>query len=99
RLHYHPAQGWGGLPPVVASLTTGTDMYFDSSHDRNKPFKFVMGKQEVICSWEEGVAQMSVGQRAKMIISPDYAYGPTGHLGIISPNAILIFNVELMKLE
>uniref|UniRef100_A0A8C6F5H3 peptidylprolyl isomerase n=1 Tax=Monodon monoceros TaxID=40151 RepID=A0A8C6F5H3_MONMO len=39
---------------------------FDSSRDRNKPFKFVLGKQEVIRGWEEGVAQMSVGQRAKL---------------------------------
>ncbi|KAJ8777073.1 hypothetical protein J1605_014853 [Eschrichtius robustus] len=38
----------------------------DSSWDRNKPFKFVLGKQEVIRGWEEGVAQMSVGQRAKL---------------------------------
>ncbi|XP_075757024.1 peptidyl-prolyl cis-trans isomerase FKBP1A [Pelodiscus sinensis] len=72
---------------------------FDSSRDRNKPFKFVMGKQEVIRGWEEGVAQMSVGQRAKMIISPDYAYGSTGHPGIIPPNATLIFDVELIRLE
>lgn len=43
--------------------------------------------------------QMSVGQRAKMTISPDYAYGSTGHPGIIPPNATLIFDVELMKLE
>ena len=39
---------------------------FNSSQDRNKPFKFVQGKQEVIRGWEEGVAQMSVGQRAKL---------------------------------
>ena len=39
---------------------------FDSSRDRNKPWKFVLGKQEVIRGWEEGVAQMSVGQRAKL---------------------------------
>lgn len=72
---------------------------FDSSRDRNKPFKFVLGKQEVIRGWEEGVAQMSVGQRAKLTISPDYAYGATGHPGIIPPNATLVFDVELLKLE
>ena len=38
----------------------------DSSRDRNKPFRFVLGKQEVIRGWEEGVAQMSVGQKAKL---------------------------------
>ena len=72
---------------------------FDSSRDRNKPFKFVLGKQEVIRGWEEGVAQMSVGQRAKLTIFPDYAYGATGHPGIIPPNATLIFDVELLKLK
>uniref|UniRef100_A0A8C6HBU1 peptidylprolyl isomerase n=1 Tax=Mus spicilegus TaxID=10103 RepID=A0A8C6HBU1_MUSSI len=72
---------------------------FDSSRDRNKPFKFTLGKQEVIRGWEEGVAQMSVGQRAKLIISSDYAYGATGHPGIIPPHATLVFDVELLKLE
>ena len=44
-------------------------------------------------------SQMSVGQRAKLTISPDYAYGATGHPGIIPPNATLVFDVELLKLE
>uniref|UniRef100_A0A8C4L9J7 peptidylprolyl isomerase n=1 Tax=Equus asinus asinus TaxID=83772 RepID=A0A8C4L9J7_EQUAS len=43
--------------------------------------------------------RMSVGQRAKLTISPDYAYGATGHPGIIPPNATLVFDVELLKLE
>uniref|UniRef100_A0A4X2KRJ7 peptidylprolyl isomerase n=1 Tax=Vombatus ursinus TaxID=29139 RepID=A0A4X2KRJ7_VOMUR len=72
---------------------------FDSSCDRNKHFKFVMGKQEVIRGWEEGVAQMNVDQRAKMTISPDYAYGSTGHPGIIPSNATVIFDMELIKME
>jgi FK506-binding protein 1 len=42
---------------------------FASSRDRNNPFKFTLGKQEVIRGWKEGVAQMSVGHRAKLIIS------------------------------
>ncbi|XP_036292076.1 peptidyl-prolyl cis-trans isomerase FKBP1A [Pipistrellus kuhlii] len=72
---------------------------FDFSQDRNKPFKFMLGKQEVIRGWEEGVAQMSVGQRATLTISPDSAYGATRHPGIIPPNATLVFDVELLKLE
>lgn len=43
--------------------------------------------------------QMSVGQRAKLTCTPDYAYGPKGHPGIIPPNATLIFDVELLGLE
>ena len=72
---------------------------FDSSRDRNKPFMIVLGKKQVIRGWEEGIAQMSTGQRAKLTVSPDYAYGSRGHPGIIPPNATLIFDVELLKLE
>uniref|UniRef100_A0A3B5KNN7 peptidylprolyl isomerase n=1 Tax=Xiphophorus couchianus TaxID=32473 RepID=A0A3B5KNN7_9TELE len=47
--------------------------------------------------WERVI--MSVGQRAKLICSPDFAYGNKGHPGIIPPNATLIFDVELLSLE
>jgi FKBP-type peptidyl-prolyl cis-trans isomerase len=43
----------------VGTLTNGTK--FDSSKDRGKPFKFNIGKGEVIRGWDEGVARMSVG--------------------------------------
>uniref|UniRef100_A0A8I3PIZ3 peptidylprolyl isomerase n=1 Tax=Canis lupus familiaris TaxID=9615 RepID=A0A8I3PIZ3_CANLF len=64
-----------------------------------KPFKFRIGKQEVIKGFEEGAAQMSLGQRAKLTCTPDVAYGATGHPGVIPPNATLIFDVELLNLE
>ncbi|XP_037032119.1 peptidyl-prolyl cis-trans isomerase Fkbp12 [Bradysia coprophila] len=72
---------------------------FDSSRNRGKPFKFCIGKGEVIRGWDEGVAKMSVGERAKLVCSPDYAYGSRGHPGVIPPNAVLTFDVELLKLE
>jgi len=72
---------------------------FDSSRDRGTPFKFRIGKGEVIKGWDEGVAQLSLGQRAKLTCSPDYAYGSRGHPGIIPPNATLIFDVELIKID
>jgi FK506-binding protein 1 len=72
---------------------------FDSSRDRGVPFKFRIGKGEVIKGWDEGVAQLCVGQRAKLFCSPDYAYGSRGHPGVIPPNATLIFDVELLKVE
>uniref|UniRef100_A0A3B5KR29 peptidylprolyl isomerase n=1 Tax=Xiphophorus couchianus TaxID=32473 RepID=A0A3B5KR29_9TELE len=49
--------------------------------------------------WERVIVSMSVGQRAKLICSPDFAYGNKGHPGIIPPNATLIFDVELLSLE
>lgn len=49
----------------------------------------------VLCS----SPQMSVGQRAKLTCSSDFAYGSKGHPGIIPPNATLIFDVELLSLE
>lgn len=81
----------------TGTLENGTK--FDSSRDRNKPFKFTIGRGEVIRGWDEGVAQLSVGQRAKLICSPDYAYGSRGHPGVIPPNATLTFDVELLKIE
>lgn len=50
----------------------GDGKKFDSSRDRSKPFRFMLGKQEMIRGWEERVAQMSVGQKAKLTSSPDY---------------------------
>ncbi|XP_065569854.1 peptidyl-prolyl cis-trans isomerase Fkbp12-like [Artemia franciscana] len=72
---------------------------FDSSRTRGQPFKFTLGMGEVIRGWDEGVAQLSLGQRAKLICTPDYAYGSKGHPGVIPPNATLTFDVELLRLE
>ncbi len=78
----------------TGTLTDGTK--FDSSRDRGQPFQFVIGKGQVIKGWDEGVAQMSVGQRANLTCSPDYAYGDRGYPGIIPPASTLVFDVELI---
>ena len=92
-----PKRGQRVVVHYTGTLENGKK--FDSSRDRNQPFKFRLGAQEVIRGWDEGVAQLSVGQRAKLICSPDYAYGSRGHPGVIPPNATLIFDVELLKIE
>ncbi|XP_063440021.1 peptidyl-prolyl cis-trans isomerase FKBP1A-like isoform X2 [Mytilus trossulus] len=56
----------------VGTLTNGNK--FDSSRDRGSPFKFKLGKGDVIRGWDEGVAKMSVGEKATLTCSPDYAY-------------------------
>merc|ERR1712226_1565022 len=79
----------------TGTLTNGKK--FDSSRDRGKPFVFTLGAGEVIRAWDEGGQQMSIGQRAKLPASPDYAYGAEGAGGVIPPNATLIFDVELIS--
>ncbi|XP_029468545.1 peptidyl-prolyl cis-trans isomerase FKBP1A [Rhinatrema bivittatum] len=91
-----PKKGQTVVVHYVGLLEDGSK--FDSSRDRGKPFMFKFGQQQVIRGWEEGLAQMSVGQRAKLTCTPDFAYGAGGQPGIIPPNATLIFDVELLKL-
>jgi FK506-binding protein 1 len=81
----------------TGTLTNGKK--FDSSRDRNEPFVFNLGKGEVIKGWDEGVAQLTVGQRALITCPPNYAYGSQGIGGVIPPNATLIFDVELISFK
>ncbi|MFE5712509.1 FKBP-type peptidyl-prolyl cis-trans isomerase [Streptomyces sp. NPDC056501] len=71
---------------------------FDSSRDRNEPFDCQIGIGQLIQGWDEGVPQMSLGERAKLTITSDYGYGDRGVPGVIPPKATLIFDVELLKI-
>jgi FKBP-type peptidyl-prolyl cis-trans isomerase FkpA len=77
-------------------LTDGTK--FDSSVDRNEPFSFVLGAGQVIQGWDQGVATMQVGDKARLTIPSDLAYGDHGYPGAIPPKATLIFEVELLSI-
>lgn len=69
---------------------------FDSSVSRGTPFQFVIGIGQVIEGWDQGVIQMSLGEKALLKITSDYGYGAEGAPGAIPPNADLNFEVELL---
>ncbi|XP_029971646.1 peptidyl-prolyl cis-trans isomerase FKBP1A-like [Salarias fasciatus] len=89
-----PQRGQTVVVHYVGTLTNGQK--FDSSRDRDEPFKFKLGHGHVIRGWDEGVAQMTRGQVARLTCTPDYAYGDRGFPPIIPGNATLIFEVELL---
>ena len=72
---------------------------FDSSLDRGEPFSFILGSGKVIQGWEQGIQGMKVGEKRKLTIPPELAYGEQGVGDIISPNATLIFEVELLGIN
>lgn len=69
---------------------------FDSSYKRSEPIDFQLGVGNVIPGWDEGIALLKVGDKARFVIPSDLAYGSAGAGGVIPPDATLIFDVELM---
>ena len=77
------------------TLTNGK--VFDSSYDRGEPISFPLNG--VIKGWTEGLQLMSVGAKHRLTIPANLGYGAAGAGGVIPPNATLIFDVELLKIN
>jgi len=72
---------------------------FDSSVDRGQKFEFIVGIGQVIPGWDKGVISMKRGEKRRLYIPANMAYGARGAGGVIPPNADLIFDVELFDFE
>lgn len=81
-------------------LTNNTifDSNIDPKFGHTDPFIFSLGAGQVIQGWDRGIEGMKVGEKRKLEIAPEYAYGEYGIGEIIPPNSVLIFEVELLEI-
>ena len=79
----------------IGTLENGTR--FDSSLDRGQPFEFTLGVGEVIKGFDNGILGMKIGEKKRIVISPEDGYG-SATVGSIPPNSTLIFDVDLLGL-
>ncbi|VDD97354.1 unnamed protein product [Enterobius vermicularis] len=93
----HPVAGSTVLVHYTGTLQNGEK--FDSSRDRNEPFKFTLGRSQVIKGWDLGVATMKKGEICDLTCRADYAYGEAGSPPKIPGGATLNFEVELIRWE
>ncbi len=93
-----PSPGDSVFVQYTGKLLDGTQ--FDSSYERNQgPFGFPIGQGMVIPGWDEGIALLNEGSKATLYIPSPLAYGPQGAGGVIAPNSILVFDVELVDVK
>ncbi|KAM4879945.1 peptidyl-prolyl cis-trans isomerase FKBP2 isoform 1-T1 [Sylvia borin] len=81
----------------TGTLEDGTP--FDSSLSREQPFVFSLGTGQVIKGWDQGLLGMCEGEKRKLVIPPELGYGDRGAPPKIPGGAVLIFEVELLKIE
>ena len=95
------SEGSGERPNIADSVlvhytgTTIDGIVFDTTYEDGEPIEVPLFR--VIPGWSEGLRLMREGERARLYIPPDLAYGSYGAGGPIGPNAVLIFDVELLS--
>jgi len=65
--------------------------------ERGSPINFILGNGQVIKGWDEGIQQLNVGSKARLIIPSDLGYGDRGYPPVIPPKSELIFDVEVVN--
>jgi len=81
---------------LIGSLPDGTE--FTNTANEDGPIKAIIGRDQLLPGWEEGMALMKAGGKATMVLTPEQAFGEQGY-GIIPPNTQIILVVELLSVE
>ena len=92
-----PTQGQEVTVNYEGRLEDGS--VFDRSSDRGEPLKFYIGTGQVIKGWDIGIMSMKLGEKADIIIKPQYAYGKIGAPPKIPGDATLVFTVEVIQIH
>ncbi|HEX9922067.1 MAG TPA: FKBP-type peptidyl-prolyl cis-trans isomerase [Anaerolineae bacterium] len=92
-----PESGQTVVVHYTGWLEDGT--MFDSSLMRGEAFEFPIGQGRVIPGWDEGVGSMKIGGKRQLVIPAELAYGERGAGGVIPPDAVLVFEVELVEIR
>jgi peptidylprolyl isomerase len=105
-LHYVEIEAGDGPRPEQGDVVTmdyvamlEDESVIDDSYERGEPIVFIMGSGMVVPGWEEGVAMMREGGKARLVIPPELAYGEAGLSSVIPPDAVLILEVELLSVR
>lgn len=99
----HIKPGQGATPSADSTVrvhyrgTLPNGNEFDSSYKRNEPISFPL--RGVIPCWTQGVQKMKVGGKAKLTCPASTGYGARGVPGVIPPNTVLTFEVELLAID
>lgn len=80
----------------IASLTDGTELA--NSYVQNAPITTVWGANRLLPGWEEGIGLMNVGEKARIVIPPDLAFGANGS-GMIPPDSQIVIEMELLAVK
>jgi peptidylprolyl isomerase len=87
----------GSTVRILYTLTLADGRKLDSTADRNnEPLSFTLGARQVIPGFEAAVAAMAAGERRVVVIPPELGYGASGAGGVVPPNAVLVFEIELL---